>query len=286
MPSRASRDATIRSHASAISRPPAMAKPSTAAMSGLRAERWTMPAKPRSPTHGRSPVTNALRSMPALNPLPAPVSTPTLRLSSASSASSAAAIPSASALLTALRASGRLRVMRRTPSRRSVRTGSSGMAGPYGLGPQPRLRQVELVLEAAGGVARELALAAQLHDRVALGLEGERAQLRVGRRGVLRLHVAVADLGGRALGVLVVGRAQALDGRVGRFVVGRGVVEALKRRLGRLQARLVLLALVLGRALEPARAHEQRQREALHHDRDEDGREGHEQDDLTAVRAE
>ena len=41
-----------RSQASAISRPPATAKPSIAAMSGLRDARWTIPAKPRSPTHG------------------------------------------------------------------------------------------------------------------------------------------------------------------------------------------------------------------------------------------
>src|SRR4051794_4112389 len=201
MPSRASRPATIRSQASAISRPPAIANPSTAAISGLRAERCTMPAKPRSATHGRSPVTNALRSMPALKPLPAPVRTPTLRSSPASRASSAAAMPSASAVLTALRASGRLRVMRRTPSRRSVRTGSSGMDRTLcaALRPQPRLREVELVPEPAGGVAGELALAPQLHDGVALGLEGERPQLRVGVGRVLGLDVAIAELGGRAL---------------------------------------------------------------------------------------
>ena len=77
MPSLASRAATMRSQASATSSPPATAKPSIAAISGLRDARWTMPAKPRSPTHGRSPVTNALRSMPAQKPAPAPVMTPT-----------------------------------------------------------------------------------------------------------------------------------------------------------------------------------------------------------------
>ena len=51
-----------------------------AAISGLRDARWTMPAKPRSPTHGRSPVTNALRSMPAQKPAPAPVTTPTAQV--------------------------------------------------------------------------------------------------------------------------------------------------------------------------------------------------------------
>ena len=70
---------------SATSRPPATAKPSIAAISGLTDARRTMPAKPRSPTQGRSPVTNAFRSMPAQKPLPAPVSTPTLSPSSPSS---------------------------------------------------------------------------------------------------------------------------------------------------------------------------------------------------------
>ena len=73
-----------------------------------------------SPTYGRSPATNAFRSMPAQKPSPAPVSTPTRSPSSPSSSSSAAATPSATAALTALRASGRLSVISRTPSRRSV----------------------------------------------------------------------------------------------------------------------------------------------------------------------
>src|ERR1700758_5560173 len=49
MPSLAPLAATIRSHASAISRPPATAKPSIAAISGLREARCAMPAKPRAP---------------------------------------------------------------------------------------------------------------------------------------------------------------------------------------------------------------------------------------------
>ena len=52
MPSCASLAATIRSQASAISKPPATAKPSIAAISGLRGGRWAIPAKPRSPTYG------------------------------------------------------------------------------------------------------------------------------------------------------------------------------------------------------------------------------------------
>ncbi len=103
MASRAPREATIRSHASATSSPPANAKPSIATISGLSAERWVMPAKPRPSTNGRSPVTNAFRSIPAQNPLPAPVITPTLRSGSASSSTSAPAIPAATAAFTAFR---------------------------------------------------------------------------------------------------------------------------------------------------------------------------------------
>src|SRR5204863_6972255 len=65
VPKRASRAATIRSQARAISNPPATAQPSTAAISGLRGGAWTMPAKPRPATYGRSPATNAFRSIPA-----------------------------------------------------------------------------------------------------------------------------------------------------------------------------------------------------------------------------
>src|SRR3954451_6894760 len=128
MPRRAPRAATIRSHASAISSPPATAKPSIAAISGFRGGPSAIPAKPRPSTCGLSPATNALRSMPAEKPLPAPVRIPTRRPSSASRRSSAAARPAASAALTALRASGRLSVMSRTPSPASVRTASSAMA--------------------------------------------------------------------------------------------------------------------------------------------------------------
>src|SRR3954469_7797536 len=122
MPSLAPLLATMRSQASAISKPPATAKPPIAAISGLRDARCTMPAKPRSPTHGRCPVTNALRSMPAENPLPAPVRMPTCSSWVSSSSSRASATPCARSPLTALRASGRLSVISRMLSRRSVRT--------------------------------------------------------------------------------------------------------------------------------------------------------------------
>ena len=112
--------------------PPATAKPSIAAISGLREARWAIPAKPRSPNQGDSPLTNAPRSMPAQKNPPAPVSTPTDRPSSSSSSSRAPATPAATAALTAFRTSGRLSVISSTFPRRSVRTArasSSSMSG-------------------------------------------------------------------------------------------------------------------------------------------------------------
>src|SRR4051812_41743473 len=127
MPSFAPREATIRSQASATSKPPATAKPSIAATIGLRGGPWTMPAKPRCSTNMLSPATNAFRSMPEEKPLPAPVRMPTRSSSSSSSRSSAAPIPFAIAALTALRWSGRLSVISSTPPSASVSTASSAM---------------------------------------------------------------------------------------------------------------------------------------------------------------
>ena len=98
--------ATIRSQASAISKPPPSAHPSTAAMSGLRTTAWVSPPNPRPGRIGVSPFANAFRSMPALNVPPAPVSTPTDSVGSASSRSSAAASWTATSRLTAFFCAG------------------------------------------------------------------------------------------------------------------------------------------------------------------------------------
>ena len=108
--------ATIRSQASAISKPPPSAHPSTAAMSGLRTTAWVSPPNPRPGRIGVSPFANAFRSMPALNVPPAPVSTPTDSVGSASSSSRAAASWTATSRLTAFFCAGRLMVIVRTPS--------------------------------------------------------------------------------------------------------------------------------------------------------------------------
>src|ERR1700730_11013124 len=128
MPSLAPLAATIRSQASAISSPPATAKPSIAAIRGLREARWAIPAKPRSPNQGDSPLTKAPRSIPAQKKPTAPVSKPNDSPSSPSSCSRAPATPAASAAFTALRTSGRLSVITSTFSRRSARTGSDRTA--------------------------------------------------------------------------------------------------------------------------------------------------------------
>src|SRR4051812_49405928 len=186
-------------------------------MSGLRDARWTMPAKPRSPTHALSPATKALRSMPALKPFPAPVSTPTWSSCVSSSSSSAAATPSACALLNALRWSGRLSVMSRIPSRRSVRTASEAVAVsdmPWRLSEQHEIRLAlaaqhrEVDLD-AGDVAR-------LGEHASLRLDDLRGQdaAAAGHRRVVAdaLEVARDLLDG-------VDRADALDLDGDPFVV-------------------------------------------------------------------
>jgi hypothetical protein len=98
-----------------------MAKPSTAAIIGLEAPSW----RNRGSRFDAPPAANAFRSIPEQNPRPAPVTTAAVSPSSSSSSSTAPISPSASSRLMALRASGRLRVMRRTRPRRSVRTSSA-----------------------------------------------------------------------------------------------------------------------------------------------------------------
>src|SRR3954470_9101224 len=218
IPSFAPREATIRSQASAISKPPATAKPSIAAMIGLRGGPWTMPAKPRCSTNMLSPATNAFRSMPEEKPLPAPVRVPTRRSSSSSSRSSAAPIPFAIAALTALRWSGRLSVIRRTPSSASVSTASSAMGGE----PTQRARGGARVARAAASclawrLAEQgecgLALAAQ-HGEVDLD-PADRARLRQDAR--LRLD----DLGGEDAAALAERRVEPDPLEVARELLDR-----------------------------------------------------------------
>ena len=100
-----------------ISKPPASAQPSTAAISGLRGCCWVTPASPRPSTIGALALRNALRSMPGAegaagageyaDPQP-----------SSRRARRARATPG-DAALTAFFASGRLIVMTSTPSRTS-----------------------------------------------------------------------------------------------------------------------------------------------------------------------
>src|SRR5262249_58111952 len=100
--------ATIRSHASAISNPPARAYPSTAAMTGLAGGRWVMPPKPRPPAREFSPARNPLRSIPAENVPPAPVRMSTAMSRRESDSSVAPPTPPGPAPVTRVRAPGRV----------------------------------------------------------------------------------------------------------------------------------------------------------------------------------
>ena len=86
-PNLAPSEATMRSQVNAVSRPPASANPSTAAING-----FCEPLRMKfDHAEMSSPVINALRSIPAEKPLPAPVSTAAVNPSFESSSSSAVA---------------------------------------------------------------------------------------------------------------------------------------------------------------------------------------------------
>ena len=80
MPKRAPRAATIRSQASAISNPPATAKPSTAAISGLRGGALHDAGEAAVPDARALAGDERLQVHAGAEAPPAPVSTPTLQL--------------------------------------------------------------------------------------------------------------------------------------------------------------------------------------------------------------
>ena len=124
--------ATIRSQASAISKPPAKAKPSTAAITGFLGGVSMMPPRPRPGSSMRSPFTNALRSMPEQKCPPSPVKMPTVTVSSLSSRSMASAKACEVARSIALRMAGRQSVMTSSlPSCTTRTVGSALMVQPF-----------------------------------------------------------------------------------------------------------------------------------------------------------
>ncbi|OGK89526.1 MAG: hypothetical protein A2W08_11515 [Candidatus Rokubacteria bacterium RBG_16_73_20] len=125
-PKRASSEATTRSQPTARPQPPARAQPCTCAITGVRIRASRSRIRGRalndsraSSVEPRSPA--PLRSAPAQNALsPAPESTMTRAAGSASEAPSAASSSATIVRESALRTSGRFRVMRATPSWREV----------------------------------------------------------------------------------------------------------------------------------------------------------------------
>ena len=148
-PNRALVPATLMSHACRISVPPAIAGPSTAAISGLLSRRPLSSGSitDRSSSPIRAPGCSrviALRSAPAQNAPPAPVSTQTRMPGSLSTVSQACRISSIIGPLSALRACGRFIVTISTCPRRSMSAcgssaGGSSAAAPPQAGPQAPL---------------------------------------------------------------------------------------------------------------------------------------------------
>ncbi len=125
-------DATRKSHASATSKPPVMATPFTAPMSGVSIggtgprPAVVSPAAPVSPSAAPSVAASSFRSSPAQKAGSAPVSTMAATESSASSSPMVCQSALRSSVLRALRACGRFRVTVATASLRSTRITGSG----------------------------------------------------------------------------------------------------------------------------------------------------------------
>ena len=116
-------EAMIRSQASAISKPPPMATPFTAAISGLsRSKRLVRPAKPDGGLPILPPMAWCLRSLPAEKARsPAPVTMPTHWSGSAAKALNASSSSKCIGEWRAFITSGRFRVKMVTgPSRSTV----------------------------------------------------------------------------------------------------------------------------------------------------------------------
>ena len=149
MPNRALSPATLMSHACRISVPPAMAGPSTAAISGLVSRRplssGSITERSMSPARNASPgcaLVIAFRSAPAQNAPPAPVSTQTRMPGSLSVRSQAWRIRAIIGPVSALRAAGRFIVTISTGPRRSM----SACGGSW-LGRSPVSRTLVAVID-------------------------------------------------------------------------------------------------------------------------------------------
>ena len=105
-------DATTRSQDKTISRPPASAGPSTAAINGLLRGYRTKPANPPLSVSICLPLLTDLRSAPALNTGPVAARIPTHASSSASKLSRCSSSSVETSWLIALRASGRFNLKR------------------------------------------------------------------------------------------------------------------------------------------------------------------------------
>ncbi len=129
--------AMMMSQASAVSNPPPIATPLTAAMRGLsRSKRWLSPANPVAGRGPRRPAAWTLRSLPAENARsPAPVMIPTQRSGLAANSFHTWSNSQCASLCKAFITSGRLIVtMRRRPSSATVQKRYSVIGGAFSGG--------------------------------------------------------------------------------------------------------------------------------------------------------
>src|ERR687886_968441 len=149
---------------------------------------------------------------------------------------------------------------------------------------EPLVLEVELALDPVHDVVRDRAVVAQPNDRAPLRVEHLADDPLVGGRAVL--VAVVLDLAGARLeppAAVVVGPRHAVDRVLARPLLGAELLDPRERRLRRDEPRAELLVRLGAVVVDPERADERRQREALDDERHEDHRE-REEDDEVALR--
>src|SRR5215218_2014352 len=150
---------------------------------------------------------------------------------------------------------------------------------------EPRLLQVELALDPAHHLARDLTAVPEPDERLPLGGVDLVHQALIEERALLDA-VVVRDLARADLEAPLaelVQPADSLHGALARPIRGLQLIDPVERRASDHQPGAELLVLLLGSILDDAEAaDQQRQRQALPHHRDEDQSEGNELDQLAA----
>src|SRR5204862_1986597 len=183
----------MMSQASAVSNPPPIATPLTAAISGLsRSKRWLSPANPVAGRGPRRPAACTLRSLPAEKARsPAPVMMPTHSSGSAANSFHTASNSQCASLCSAFMTSGRLIVtMRSRPSSATVQKRYSGiLVSPGRNHSAQRTRRARNAREGASTPSRPLRILGVLRVKVFSFQSKGSAPMKLSTDHILTTHV-------------------------------------------------------------------------------------------------